>query len=385
MSRCITPPPALYLLTPPPTGGSDIRDGFLDTDLASTNSRRQSKFKEGESPDAFFEEPQDGSNVELSESEESVSMTDDPSSASRTSDTSIAAEINIIRKHGFSSVLATSSDEPPVTNPFPLLKLPLSVRNRVYAHLLVVPGLICICQKQTASHDGDKVYLHAEPRQLLPGIAHGLVQLTVDGYKIHFSRFASTNINILRASKEVHAEAKSVLYGKNDFDIVKPSTEMAPQPDFSVRLFPSGCQRLVPKLNIRIRSFYDLHWLLDTGYNVIKNFYRGLRTLTLILELESAKKGFGRQWAKKEGEKWHIYVKRLQVDIAKDAFAASKGKKVKTVPTWNNLHVLFSGESYDEKLNSVSTAVSHRGQQARHDELRHALEEAWELFKKGGR
>jgi hypothetical protein len=385
MGRSVTPPPASYLLTPPPTGGFDTHDSFGDTKLANITSRRLNKFKEGESPGAFFEDPQEGSDVELSGSEELVSPASEPSSASSASDASIVPETSIVRKLDFSGILATTNDAPPVTDPFPLLDLPLSVRNRVYEHLLVVPGLLCVRQNQSSSQAGNEVYPHAEPRQLLPGIAHALTQLTVDGYKIPFSRFASTNINILLSSKEVFAEAKVVLYSENNFEIVKPSPELTPLPDYSVRLFPPSCQRLVTKLTIRIRSFYDLHWLLSTGKDAIKNFYRGIRTLTLILELTSTKKGFARQWAKTEGEKWHVYVKRLQIEIAKDAFGTDKGKKTNKVPTWMNLQVLFSGESYDDKVKEFDSGVGKAPEQAKQDELRHALVEAWELFKKVGR
>jgi hypothetical protein len=386
MNRPTTPPPAPYLLTPPPTGGFDARDSCIDTKLAKAASRCMSKFREGESPNAFFEDLQEGSDVELSGSKESVSTTNEPSSASHASDTTVVSETSVDSKHDLFGILCRTTNAPRVTEPFPLLKLPLSVRNKVYEHLLVVPGLICVHQNQTSSHDENKIHLHAEPRHLLPGIAQALAQLTVDGYKIRLSRFARTNINILLTSKEVYTEAKAVLYTKNSFTIVKPSTEMAPPPDFSVRLFPPSCQRLVTNLSIRIRSFYDLHWLLSTGYSSIKNFYRGLRSLTLILELASAKKGFGRQWAKKEGENWHVYVKRLQIEIAKDGFVATaKDKTVKTVPTWINLRVLFGGESYDEKIKSVGTTVEQVTEQAAREELRNALVEAWELFKKGGR
>jgi hypothetical protein len=385
MGRSVTPPPASYLLTPPPTGGFDTRDDFGDTKFANIASKRLNKFKEGESPGAFFEDHQEGSDVELSGSEEIASPTSEPSSASSASDASIVPETNTIWKLDFSGILATTTDAPPVTDPFPLLDLPLSVRNRVYEHLLVVPGLLCIRQNQSSSQDENKAYIHAEPRQLLPGIAHAFTLLTVDGYKIPFSRFASTNINILLSSKEVFAEAKAVLYSKNNFGIVKPSPELTPAPDYSVRLFPPSCQRLVTKLTISIRSFYNLHWLLSTGKDAIKNFHRGIRTLTLMLELTSTKKGFARQWAKNEGEKWHVYVKRLQIEIAKDAFATDKGKKINKVPTWMNLQVLFSGESYDEKVKEFDSAVGQAPEQAKQHELRYALVEACELFKKGGR
>jgi hypothetical protein len=391
MDRSTTPPPQFsYPFTPPPTGGLDERDGFIDPKPAKTKPKHLGEHIEGESPTGFFDDIQEGSDIELSDSkEESSSLTNVTAPTSPVSDTSnqSIATTNSLGECDLLKSLTTPSEAPSVTEPFPLLKLPLFVRQIVYEHLLVVPGLVCICQKHTGSHGTEESSVHPEGRVLLPGIAYGLARLTVDGHKIGFSCFASTNINILLASKEVRAEAKAVLYTKNNFDIVRPSAELSPPSDYSVRLFTPGCQRLVPKLNIRTRSFYDLHWLLSGGYNDIKNFYRGVKTLTLILELDSVSKGFARQWAKQEGEKWNVYVKRLQIEIAKDAFAANKvaadkAKKVKNIPNWINLRVLFHGESYDQTLNGASPTVT---EQAKRDELRNALVQAWELFKKGAR
>jgi hypothetical protein len=384
MNRSITPPPASCLPSPPPTGGLDKQANFLETELAHAISKRMSKVNEEESPTAFFEDHQEGSDVELEDLEdESLCSTDDTSLAS--SDSSASSAPSIIKKQVEFGPLATPVLARTITEPFPLLKLPLSVRNRIYEYLLVVPGLIRVRQKHSSSNEGFGGLLHTEPRQLLPGIAYALVELTVNGYKVLFSRFATTNINVLLACKEVHVESRAVLYGKNNFGIARPSTELTPPSDFSVRLFPPGCQRLVTKLNICIRSFYDLQWLLTGGYNKVKNFYRGLNTLTLVLELDSMNKGYGRQWAKQTGEEWDAYVKRLQIEVAKDAFAVGKGKKVKTIPAWIKLQVMFHGESYDEKLNATKTITGQATEQEKCDELRCALVEAWELFKRGSR
>ncbi|KAF1851716.1 uncharacterized protein K460DRAFT_254509, partial [Cucurbitaria berberidis CBS 394.84] len=304
--------------------------------------------------------------------------------------TSLTFKRSVLEKHDPFASLALAIDSPATnTCPFPFMMLPLSVRNKVYEYLLVVPGIICVRQKHTSFHDERRAFLYAEHREYLPGIAYALAQLTVDGYKIRFACFAATNINILRASKEIYAEAKTVLYGKNAFEIVKPTNEMSPPPDFSVRLFPSGCQRLVTKLNIRLRSFYDLHWLLSGGYNVIKNHYRGLDTLTLILEMDVASKGFGKEWSRKEQENWRVYVQRLQGNLRKDLFGDTKLVKAKLIPTWINLRVLFGGESYDEKFytppNIANAPDSELVEHTKRDELKRALVEAWELFKKGGK
>ena len=84
----------------------------------------------------------------------------------------------------------------------------------------------------------------------------------------------------------------------------------------------------------------------------------------------------------REGEKWNAYVMRLQIEIAKDVYAVGRGKKVKTMPEWIVLKVLFGGEAYGEKSRAAGSTTAG---QAKRDELRTALVEAWEMFKRGGR
>lgn len=270
------------------------------------------------------------------------------------------------------------------------MKLPLIIRNMVYEYVLLVPAIICVRQKHTAYHDERKAFLYAERRELLPGIAYALAQTKVDGFKTRFSRFPSINLKILRTSKEVFMEARAIMYSKSEFEIVKPTDELTPQPDFSIPLFPPGYQRIVTKLNIRIRTFYDLHWLLSGGYNAIRKYYRGLSTLTLILEMDSATKGFGRQWARKESESWVAYIKRLQGQLAGDLFRGAESKNT-TIPTCLNLRVLFSGETYDGNSSALTNTTgiamtdSIKVERVKREELRSALVETWGLFKNGGR
>ncbi|KAF2130977.1 hypothetical protein P153DRAFT_355774 [Dothidotthia symphoricarpi CBS 119687] len=389
-TRPTTPPPLSYLpMTPPSTGrlGKRVRfahAGETSTTLNST-PKRHAGSKNDDSPSVYFAEPQEGSDIELSEISEvdTTSSTDLTSLAPPSLKASIAPSNSILEKHDSSASLAMTIDPPVTTEPFPFMSLPLSIRQKVYKHLLLIPALICVRQKHTAFHDEKKAFLYAEPRELLPGIAYALAQLTVNGYKTRFSRFHTININVLRVSKEFYAETKAIMYGKNEFEIMKPTNEMSPPPDYSIRLFPPGCQRLVSKLNIRIRSFYDLHWLLSGGYAEIKNFYRGLVSLMLVLEIESAGKGFGKEWVKKEGgqEQWDVYIQRLHGELAKHLSGGAQVKEVKVVPSWINLRVLFSGESYVEKLNA-QPEMAASDEQAKRAELKKALIEAWELFKK---
>jgi hypothetical protein len=388
MDRPVTPPPS-SLLTPPPTGGFDKRVQLTDDDFTGAVSKRLSNFEEGEFPSEFFEQVEEGSDVELEESEEEpVSPIDDTPPTSATSATSSSIEASIFEDDGLFISQDTTAALSVVTEPFAFLQLPLAPRSKVYEHFLVVPGLICVRQNQAMVDEFNEGHLYADQRSLLPGISHASAQLAVNGPQIPFSRFSRTNISILLASKDIHAEAKAILYSKNTFSIPRPSTEFNPPTDYSVRLFPPGCQRLVTKFAIRIRSFYDLDWLLTGGHNDIKNFYRGLSTLTFVLKIDSVKRGFGRKWGRQEGEKWNSYVMRLQIEIAKDAYAVGKGKKVKVMPDWIVLRVLFGGEVYDGKIRIAGSTIagtSVSAEQAKRDELKTALVEAWEMFKRGRR
>ena len=117
----------------------------------------------------------------------------------------------------------------------------------------------------------------------------------------------------------------------------------------------------------------------------MKNYYRGLDSLNLILEMDSASKGFGKTWTRMGvEEKWECYIQRLQGEVAKELFKKMqvKGTDTKIVPTWMNLRVLFSGERYDERMDTVVDVGD--AQQVKQDEMRQGLTEAWELFKKRG-
>ncbi|EDU48542.1 hypothetical protein L13192_09079 [Pyrenophora tritici-repentis] len=389
-------PPSSYPITPPSTCGPHKRVRFGTAELIDTNGFRDLRHstisKEGESPSGFFEDPKEGSDTELfdiNDYKESSSFTDNI--ATTLSPASTPSPVSILSKHDPFSSLAlaidapSSTPTPTITEPFRFLDLPVSIRNRVYTHLLVIPALICVRQNHTSFSDERKAFLYTEGRACLPGIAYALPQLVVSGPKTHFSRFRHTNIAILRVNKEIFAEAKAVLYGKNDWEIVRPTNELTPPPDYSVRLFPQGCQRLVTRLSIKIRSFYDLEWLLLGGGCIdIRRFYRGLVCLTLLLELEDVGKGFGKNWAWKSGEKSAGYVQRLQDEIAKELFrkVKDKAKDTKIVPAWMNLRILFDGESYTARV------VGHEvkaAEQVKREELTQGMMESWELFRKGGK
>lgn len=389
LKRSNTPPPS-QLLTPPPSGGFGGRVHFID--VYDNQSKRQKKFKEGESLTEFFEEIQQGSNVEIHDITDDESPIDSFSGATTPSTPTSAitamfedsiskdsVHFNVVGNAG-----ATKSAD---TTPFPFLKLPLAVRKQVYEYLLVVPAFVCARQNYVSFQENPEVPLVAERRELLSGLSSALVQGRVNGSQVPFSRFGTANVNILYSSKEVYAEAKPILYSMNDFEIVRPTEELSPPPDFNVRLFLADCQRMVTKLNIRIRSFYDLGWVLHGGFNTIKYYYRGLETLTFIMEINSTDRGFGKQWSRRLGEHWVTYVNRLQDIIGEDLFGAAKLKK--TIPHWIDLRVLFHGEVYHKALGAASGDLSSVSSSADAELLKRAhlaqsLVEAWELFKKGG-
>jgi hypothetical protein len=369
----------------------DIDAGFNNKAGCADN------LNEGESPRAFFEEPEtfDAKAFDDSDDGEGTSSASDTTPPSPLSAGSLIAKPTALEKHDSFASFALAIDTPTITTittittttiePFRFMGLPISIRNNIYTHLLVVPGLICVRQKHTSFHDEKKAFLHAERREFLPGIAYALVHFHVDGHKTRFSLVGLANINVLYANKDIFTEAKVVLYSKNAFEIVRPTNELSPPPDYSVRLFPTGCQRLVTKLNIKIRSFYGLHWLLSGGCNVIKNYYRSLISLTLILEMDSTSKGFGKAWARNgAGEEWESYVQRLRGEMAKELFKQMKfnDKHTNVVPTSMNLRVLFSGEGYDDSMGAVTDGGAM--QQAKQHETRQGLTEAWESFRKGG-
>jgi hypothetical protein len=96
-------------------------------------------------------------------------------------------------------------------------------------------------------------------------------------------------------------------YGANAFEIVCPNLETSPPADYKIPLFPRGCARLVRSLSIRVRALYPLEWLLNGGYAEVKDAYRGLETLDIVFELESATKGAAKMLCKVDGEKWVAY------------------------------------------------------------------------------
>jgi hypothetical protein len=348
-----TPPRSVYPLTPSASGQSVKRVRFADPGAINSSSKRLKQQAEDDAVPELLSQIHEGTSggtyriytgASLYTEGKSVVQVADPSAAS------VRSRKTILGGNDSFASLAIAIDAPIPAETFPLMELTLAIRTRIYEYLLVVPAIICVRQNHTTFRREKQAFLYAESRELRPGIAFALTQLVVGGHKSRFSQLAAANVNILRVSKQVYAEAKPVMYSNNNFEITKPTHEVAPPVDFSVCLFPPGYQHLVTKLNIRIRSFYDLSWLLGGGYNAIKNYYRGLIKLTLILEMESSSKSYGKKWSRTCGEEWTDYIQRLQGQIVKDLFAHSNSEKTNRIPAWIHLRILFSGEAYDEHL-----------------------------------
>jgi hypothetical protein len=265
----------------------------------------------------------------------------------------------------------TSTHQP--TKPFDFLGLPLSVRKRIYTLLSTTPGLICLRQNCTPGGYATNAYIDADQRLLLPGISFALIQSIVSGRKSRFPRSTFTNTAILRVSKAVFAEAKVVMYGANTFELANLTPETAPPVDFKVPLFPRGYPRLIRKIVVRAKAVYGFQYLVrDGGYSQLKNVYRGLEKLTLILEVDKVDKGVGRKLAPKSAESTEEYVERVHGMLKKEIFDCAG--TIRPIPGWVNLKVLFTGDSFlDENEDVDDTKKS----------LKSAVSKAFMLFHKG--
>ncbi|KAF2647833.1 hypothetical protein K491DRAFT_550700, partial [Lophiostoma macrostomum CBS 122681] len=276
--------------------------------------------------------------------------------------------------------------------PFNFLGLPLAIRKKVYSLVLTIPALISVRQNRTRTYNESNAYLFADSRYLLPGIAFALAQLVVSGTKFHYSRYSYTNAALLRVSQKIHREAKEIMYAGNDFDIANLNRETSPPADFSIPLFPRGYARFLRKMTVRAKSVYGFQYLIkDAGHEELRNHYRGLDTLTLILEVDSIHRGYGRKLSRGEGgdEKWVAYVKRVHNVLQMELFGCPG--IFKSIPLWINMKVLVTGDHYveagvegDVDAMDVDDEVED-GDEIKEQHLKAAVAEAFELFKKGGR
>lgn len=92
------------------------------------------------------------------------------------------------------------------------------------------------------------------------------------------------------------------MYEGNEWDIANLSHETSPPADFKVPIFPRGYARFIRKMTIRANSIYGFQYMIKhAGHEHLKNHYRGLETLTLVFELESIHRGYGRKLSREDG------------------------------------------------------------------------------------
>ena len=273
---------------------------------------------------------------------------------------------------------------------------PQKIRHKIYALLLTVPAVVCVRQNRTPYEHFPLAFSNSADIKLLPGMAMALTQTSCDGFKSRFPRFAYVNVAILRANSKIYSEAKKVLYGCNTFDFLNLTKETAPPADFRTPIFSPGCARMVRSVCIRANAVYSFRWMVTSGHTEIKNFYRSLEVLHLVLEIESTKKGYGKKLVRLPKENWVIYVKRVLAFIAVELFGCVG--IAKKVPIWINLSAVFGGDPYentfdlnrdiirDEANKTTNTKiVALDDEQSEKEDLKHAVSEAFELFKKGRR
>ncbi|ORY18672.1 hypothetical protein BCR34DRAFT_553258 [Clohesyomyces aquaticus] len=267
------------------------------------------------------------------------------------------------------------------------MDLPLKIRERIYGFLLQVAGVIILKQNKTPLQHYPTPYSNMDSRILKPGIAWASTQTIMGAGKARFWSHPSTNVRILRANKQVYAEAKPLLYGINLFEFSNLSNESSPRADFSIPIFPRGIPKLIKHVCIRAGAFYGLGWMLQHGHKHLKNYYRGVESLILILELGAVTRGYGKILARQDNEKWVTYVERIQQSMrlmggVRENVDDILKWQLKPVPTWIDFRVVFQAErimdgvgmdeKYEEELDVKKV------------EIKRAVAEAFELFKRGG-
>jgi hypothetical protein len=391
-------------LTPPPTGGFEKSFQYSSEEIeqqvppglgSPINFKRFSLPKDASTKDdsvlSFFSKGSDEDSQDTISSDlaESTIIWDTASSTSSLTDLSDSEgdDFSDCQPLDYFAALTFPQQCRPVEGPFNFLGLPLAVRKKIYALILTIPALISVRQNRTCTYNETNAYLFAESRQLLPGIAFALAQLVVDGTKFQYCRYRYANAAILRVSQKIHYEAKEVMYQGNDFDLANLNNETSPPADFKIPLFPRGYARLIRKMTVRAQSIYGFQYLIKhAGHEHLKNHYRGVETLTLILELDSIHKGYGRPLSRDIGEKWIAYVKRVHNILQMELFGCPG--IFKSIPVWVNMRVLMTGDHYvdpgvDNQENAMDIDEDEDELKERH--IKAAVPEAFELFKRGAR
>ncbi|KAH7122306.1 hypothetical protein B0J11DRAFT_607523 [Dendryphion nanum] len=343
------------LLTPPATARTPKRFQFFDDeeDVGGRVPRRiryTHELKDLESSDG----PVTLSNVEegyITTLEDSQPTTPTSSSVSELlATTSQASDPPVTEQDDLAGIVHTNNTSE-VTGPFAFMKLPLTIRNNVYGYLVTTPSLVCVRQNRTTELNEKGVYVYAENRALLSGISFVLTKKMVDGFKSRFGRAPFVNVSILTTNQKISQEAKAVMYGENVFQLSNLTKETSPVVDYKVPLFPRGYPKMIRHIVISAKSLYGFRELLNGGHRDLKNYYRGVESLSIIIELDDVHSGFAKKAARKAGEDFLQYVKRMHRVLQLGIFDCTGISR--SIPDWVHLYALFPGDNYMDNLNNT--------------------------------
>lgn len=375
------------LLTPPPTGGIKRRTYSLDAEDDQPMPKRLVMTKE--------QRPTTSNSID-GPPEKDSDVGDGVLDSLPTGSSAHSVEETIHNEDDIPVKLATSLDETSLPNGISFMKLPQKIRKRIYSLVLTVPAVICVRQNRTPFEHYPLAYSNTDEIKLLPGMSIALTQMGTFCFKSRVQSFKNFNVAILKTNSKVYSEAKKVLYGSNTFDFLNLTKETAPPAEFRIPLFPPGCARMIRSICIRSPTIYAFRWMMTSGHSELKNFYRSLECLTLVLEIDNLSKGWGKKLIRHHHEKWTVYTKRIVAYIATEIFNCVG--IAKRIPPWIHLHVMFEGERYSDTflLNRDNIRVKAKGLEdmngtdtdevdAKKQDLKRAMGEAFEIFKKGRR
>jgi hypothetical protein len=392
----------LSLLTPPPTIAAEKRRCFIDHDKeGETTPKRLATSKEIEwsivgEGDGTLRKDSDTSTIEVGQVENRVSSSEDElPELPLISPTSIVNDTSKDRKKS-ASVPIYDFDASLLPESITFMKLPQKIRMKIYALLLTIPAIICVRPNRTPYEHFPVAFSNVADIKCLPGMAMALTQISSNGFKSRFYRFPYVNTAILRTNSKIHSEAKKILYGSNTYDFLNLTKETAPPADFRIPIFAAGCARMLRSVCIRANSVYAFRWMVTAGYQEIKKFYRSLEVLHLVLEIDNIRKGYGKKLVRQPKENWVLYVKRVVAFIAVELFdCVGIARKI---PVWISLSAVFEDERYeitfnlnrdvirDEADKNTSTEIVELAdEQFKKEDLKRAVSEAFELFKRGRR
>ena len=380
------------ILTPPLTERGQKRVQFLESDCSKSQKKRFSSNREVKAT-LMDREKTLTRNSENDLSDVSIAGVLEPKPIKNYTHPIHTAKLNNDNEvTTFTSTLVISA----LPGRIEFMRLPPSIRKKIYHLLLTVPAIICLRQNRSPYEHIPAPWCNITEVRLLAGLAFVATQHTSNGLKSRMQHHQYTNVAILCANRKVHKEAKEILYGHNTFELANLTNETSPPADFNIPLLPRSCSYFVASLCIRGASIYALRFMVKDGHTGLKNTYRSLKSLLLILEIESLRKGYGKKLTRKPKENWMLYIKRLMSFMALELFDCVG--IMKKIPAWISLKVMFEGDEYidsfDSRRDSSKGEIEKVGlrmntglgnEDIEKQDLKLGVSEAFELFKKGHR